>query len=297
MGRARFAVVTGALALAAACGTLQGVSGTGGDAPDGGSDGGGGPDAIAGGDDAAAACGPLEGGFCAMKVATFCADFDNPACPLHGFSGASNAPGCDAASVVVDDEHHLGPGSALHGRQGPPPVPNPGLSAHCGPTVSFKIPSTTTGSTIIQIDLQLRVEARPSGTAVGPDHPQRLGPVHLAASGGATIDFYIESDKSYFILDESLENAGGSTYSNDSNGATTTMAWHPVTFLVVIPRDGGTSTFKGLLDNVVITSPPDQLMPKSIAVGETLTLTVGYDASELAQGEIFVDDVVVDVGQ
>jgi hypothetical protein len=233
--------------------------------------------------DAGPPCGPLEGGFCAMQtpVPAFCADFDNAACPLRGFSGLSESP---AVSIGFDPTQYESPPKSLHITQ-----PDAGVfqTAHWGPTASLVIP-TSTATTMIRIDLDYRVPSIPPDGAPRP----KLGPIHFdaTASGGPTIDFFLEVDKSYFVITD----GGPPVPSGFSSEGPTTIAskWHSLTFVLAIDP-AGTSTLTGSFDEQPTPVADHLPMTPALQGGQTLTMTVGYAADSLSQGEMFVDNLVV----
>jgi len=273
-------------AVTVACGTLSGVSAVdepAGDAgtptPDGRPDGA--PPSDDASTDAGASCGYLEGGFCAqqMPAPAFCADFDNPACTLLGFTGDAS---CSGVTIVVDDKHHESTPNALHGTQDGGAL---AVQESCGETVSFVVPTPASSSTV-EIDLEYRVPKLPTVAST------RIGPIHIDAtkSGGPTVDFWVESNKSYFTL---LQADGGIDYSNEGL-MTTTDAWRSLSFVFTVQANGS-SSFTGHFEDEA--TPPFENHPMDLPLhgGQTVTITVGYAELGLTVGEIHVDNLAVRV--
>jgi hypothetical protein len=225
-----------------------------------------------------ASCAPTPGGFCAMlsPAAKFCADFDEPACSLPG-AFAAIAPE-SGAMIQVDSVQSESKPSALH-------VKRSG-SAHTGASglvTTLMVPKPGAGVANLSVDLFFRIPALPADGTPKP----RLGPIHLDATDslGPTIDFYTQVDKAYFTIDDTEFSA------DDPAGPSAIDAWHEVIFAFTMRADR--TNFSAAIDGRALFT--DYVMKDPLVGGQTLKLTVGYSDYELAQGEIFVDNLVVRV--
>jgi hypothetical protein len=295
-GRRRIAILTmsmGALGAAiAACGAFTGDNSASGNAPDGGSGAdvsvdatsiegavsldAGAPDVVTP-IDSGIGCFEIEGGFCATQTPkpALCADFDNPLCPLLGFSALSPNP---FVAMDFDTKHPKSGTADLHFMQST----SPPQSGSWGPIASILIPKGAAPTTTLEIDLEYRVPALPPPPPGSAEH-QRLGPIHLEAAGGPTVDFFIENDKSYFVIN-------GSKYSADGPQSDLTT-YRSLNFIFTM-QSGGTATFTGKFEQAGSPLFTNEPLTPPLLGGQTLTMTVGYDTYILDQGEIYIDNVV-----
>ncbi len=233
--------------------------------------------------DSGTGCSPLEGGFCATLAPppTFCADFDNPECALRGFSSVTSNP---AVTMEFSDIRQQSKPYSVHFTQ-MQSVPQTGS---WGLVTSFIVPTRAVATTI-EINLQYRVPTLP---ADGGAERQRIGPIHLDAtpSGGPTVDFFVEADKCFFVV-----GAATSTPTYSANGpATATSQWRSLSLLFTL-QPNGTSTFTGTFQQATAPLFLNEPLTPPLVAGQTLTMTIGYDAKVLTQGEMYVDNVVVNI--
>jgi len=223
--------------------------------------------------DSAPGCGPFANGHCAMlDGGAFCADFDNPQCPLLGFT--SVVTGNDKLEISTT-ESSSAPAS-MHITQ---TIRTP-QTGTWGPTVDIPIPM---GTSKVEVAFDYRVPFLPAAVAAPGGDAPRIGLIHLDATktGGPTVDFYLESNKSYFQFGPPMLD-----YSSDGPAAKLNI-WHSIAMTFDLGASKITATMDGpkLADGQTLRTP--------LKGGQTLTLTVGYEPYVLEAGETFVDNVVV----
>jgi hypothetical protein len=140
------------------------------------------------------------------------------------------------------------------------------------------IPKNATTTTITIY----RLSALPP--AGGPPEP-RIGPIHLdaKASGGPTIDFNLEPDKSYVVI-------GDTDYSLNGPPSPTNN-WRPLSLVFMIDPAGITTTLTATFEQPQLFT--QHLVAPPLKAGHTLTMTAGYHADGVFEGELYIDNVVV----
>jgi hypothetical protein len=216
------------------------------------------------------------GGYCASltPAPTFCADFDNP-CTLPGkFASVTTSAG---TSITVDSVEETSAPNALHVTQSSPS----GQTGAWGAVRSFVVPKPGTSASLINVTLDFFVHALPTISTT------RLGPIFLdaTASGGPTVAFYLENDKSYFVV-------GDAQFSADSKPGATVNMWHTITMAFKIEPTGG-SAITASLDGTLLFN--DTSMQIALVPNQMLNVTTGYAPYNLASGETFVDNLVVNI--